>query len=179
MKLIQALLTESVFTDLKNKFKAAGAQFIGGGSHGVVYYAPNPIPEIGYEPTEGYLVKVTEDEIEMEAMMKAQGKNFTYLANVGKAVENEKGGWYQVENLEPVTPEISKEIKTNVRKIDEFFQEGDKSLLSGLFPELKLAFIGARKEMVQAGIDPEDVDMYGDDNNVMMTSTGRVKLIDY
>jgi hypothetical protein len=112
-------------------------------------------------------------------MMKAQGKNFTYLANVGKAVENEKGGWYQVENLEPVTPEISKEIKANVRKIDEFFQEGDKNLLSDLSPELKLAFIGARKEMVQAGIDPEDVDMYGDDNNVMMTSTGRVKLIDY
>lgn len=179
MKLIQALLTENAFANLKNKFKEARAQYIGGGSHGVVYYAPNPIPEIGYEPTEGYLVKVTEDEIEMEAMMKAQGKNFAHLANVGKVVENEKGGWYQVENLEPVTPEISKEIKANVRKIDEFFQEGDKNLLSDLSPELKLTFIGARKEMVQAGIDPEDVDMYGDDNNVMMTSTGRVKLIDY
>jgi hypothetical protein len=42
-----------------------------------------------------------------------------------------------------------------------------------------MTFIGARKEMITAGIDPEDVDMYGDDNNVMMTSTGRVKLIDY
>jgi len=57
--------------------------------------------------------------------------------------------------------------------------EGDKSILSNLSPYLQKVFIGARQEMIQAGIDPEDVDMYGDDNNVMATADGQIKLIDY
>ena len=179
MKLIQALLKESTYSKLKDAFKAAGATYVGGGSHGVVYNAPNPVPELGYEPREGYLVKVTQDDIEMEAMVKAQNKNFKYLANVGKAVVSDEGGWYQVEDLEPLSQEYAQEIKKNVRILDEFFMEGDKSLLSNLSPYLQKVFIGARQEMIRAGIDPEDVDMYGDDNNVMATADGQIKLIDY
>jgi hypothetical protein len=179
MKLIQALLTESTYSKIKDAFKAAKATFVGAGSEGVVYSAPNPVPEFGYQPKEGYLVKITQDDIEMEAMIKAQGKKFKYLANIGKAVEMEKGGWYQIENLQPVSQEYSQEIKKNVRILDQFFSEGDKSLLSNLSPYLQKVFIGARQELVQTGIDPEEVDMFGDDNNVMATADGQIKLIDY
>jgi hypothetical protein len=179
MKLIQALLTESTYSKIKDAFKAAGATYVGAGSQGVVYSAPNPVPEFGYQPKEGYLVKITQDDIEIEAMIKAQGKKFKYLANIGKAVEMEKGGWYQIENLQPVPHEYSQEIKKNVRILDQFFSEGDKNLLSNLSPYLQKVFIGARQELVQTGIDPEEVDMFGDDNNVMTTADGQIKLIDY
>lgn len=179
MKLIQALLTESTYSKIKDAFKAAGATFVGAGQEGVVYDAPNPVPEFDYQPREGYLVKITQDDIEMQAMVKASGKTFKYLASIGKAVEMEKGGWYQIENLYPVSQEHSQEIKNNVRILDKFFMEGDKNLLSNLSPYLQKAFAGARQELVQTGIDPEDVDMYGDDNNVMATADGEIKLIDY
>ena len=179
MKLIQALLTESTYSKIKDAFKAAGATYVGAGSQGVVYSAPNPVPEFDYQPKEGYLVKITQDDIEMEAMVKAQGKKFKYLANIGKAVEMEEGGWYQIENLQPVSQEYSQEIKDNVHILDQFFSEGDKSLLSDLSPYLQEVFIGARQELVQTGIDPEEVDMFGDDNNVMATADGDIKLIDY
>jgi len=179
MKLIQALLTESTYSKIKDAFKAAGATDVGVGSQGVVYSAPKPVPELEYEPKEGYLVKITQDDIEMQAMIKAQGKKFQYLANIGKAVEMEEGGWYQIENLQPVSQEYSQEIKDNVHILAEFFSEGDKSLLSNLSPYLQEVFIGAREELVQTGIDPEEVDMFGDDNNVMATADGDIKLIDY
>jgi hypothetical protein len=91
----------------------------------------------------------------------------------------EKGGWYQIENLQPVSQEYSQEIKKNVRILDQFFSEGDMSLLSNLSPYLQKVFTGARQELVQTGIDPEEVDMFGDDNNVMATADGDIKLIDY
>lgn len=179
MKLIQALLTESTYSKIKDAFKAAGATFVGAGSHGVVYDAPNPVPELEYQPRQGYLVKITQDDDEMQAMVKASGKTFRYLADIGKAVEMEKGGWYQIENLYTVSQEHSQEIKKNVRILDEFFSDGDIKLLAKLSPYLQKVLIGARQELVQTGIDPEEVDMFGDDNNVMANADGEIKLIDY
>lgn len=187
MKLIQALLSEEkygnkAYEELVRKMKDEGGEAIGYGDNGVVFDLGNV----------GSLYKVTSDEFELEDAHKAEGKNFKHLANIFDVYTHPSGkaGFYEVEDLVSAPQEVHQALGSgeNLYDIGEYIIGGDEKNLANTPKEIQAGgktfklhdfFRGVRKELLSAGIDPDNVDLLGGEHNIMMTKSGDLKLIDY
>ena len=187
MKLIQALLSEDkygnkAYDELVRKMKDQGGEVIGYGDNGVVLDLGNI----------GSLYKVTSDQFELEDAHQAEGKTFKHLANIFDVYTHPSGdaGFYEVENLVKAPKEVHQALGSgeNLYDIGEYIITGEEENLKNTPKEVQAAgktfklhdfFKGVRKELLSVGIDPDNVDLLGGENNIMMTKTGDLKLIDY
>ena len=129
---------------------------------------------------------------ELEDAHKAEGKTFKHLANIFDVYTHPSGdaGFYEVEDLVSAPQEVHQALGSgeNLYDIGEYIIGGDEKNLANTPKEVQAGgktfklhdfFKGVRKDLLSAGIDPDNVDLLGGEHNIMMTKSGNLKLIDY